>query len=379
MSAELVKQEIVWIDSGEALERYCDEWSKCALLALDTEFMRSSTYYPKAGLIQINDGIANYLVDPLKISDWYPLVEILDDENILVALHSCSEDLEVLQIELGTIPSRIFDTQIAAGFLGNEASLGYAATVKLALGIDLPKTETRSDWLQRPLSKPQATYAAMDVEYLHQLASNFIKQLESMDRLDWVMEEGGRIYKNYKKLQNTQDSYLRIKSAWKLPPRKLALLQSLCRWRENAAQQKDLPRNRVLKEKTLFEIALRCPDHVSKLRAIEGISDRVIRKDGSVLVDLVRQSQQMTEDQLPSALPRPFAKEDREKLSVLREKAKEEAERLKISPEILLRKKEGEALLRFGLQSQWREVEGFFSGWRKVEIAQPLIKTLKEL
>lgn len=178
MSQDLVKQPIIWVDNDDQLEQVCESWMELNMIAVDTEFMRSQTFYPIAGLIQVNDGERNYLIDPSAIQDFFPLVDIFDNENILKVLHSCSEDLEVFQHTFGCVPKNILDTQIAAAFVGHSYSLGFANLARDVLNVDLPKGETRSDWLQRPLSVAQIQYAAMDVEYLYILATELIASLK---------------------------------------------------------------------------------------------------------------------------------------------------------------------------------------------------------
>lgn len=379
MTDTIVNQEINWIDSDEQLDKCCLAWSEQSLLALDTEFVRETTYYPIAGLIQVNDGVQTYLIDPLKIDDWYPLIELFEDEQITIAMHSCSEDLEVLQMEVGTVPKNILDTQIAIAFLGAPSSLGYAKLVERELGHVIPKAETRSNWLQRPLSKPQIQYAALDVEYLYTLAENLQSQLKEKGRLDWVREEGRRIYRHFKQLQDVNNSFKRIKSAWKLSPQKLAVLVALSKWRENYAQQKDIPRNRVIKERSLFELALHCPKHVSKLRDIDGMPERIIRSQGDTIIELVKRACELDEESLPSALPAPLAKADQEQYRALKSAIHSYADELDIAPEFVLKKKDIEALFRLQQTDSWTEIDAYFEGWRKNSIADRVQVLLKEL
>lgn len=379
MPEHLLQQPVQWVDSTSQLEVLCQQWQSVPMLVLDTEFVRSTTYYPKAGLIQMSDGQCNYLIDPLAIDDWFPLVDILDSDDHIIALHACSEDLEVLQMELGCAPKNILDTQIAAALLGYESSLGYAAVIKQVIGHELPKSETRSDWLQRPLSQPQKLYAALDVEYLFPLAQRFIDELKEKDRLTWALEEGRRVYKNYKKLQDVNASYLRIKLAWKLSPKKLSVLMALAKWRELSAQQRDIPRNRLIKEKALFELALQCPVQIDKIRQVEGLPERVIREDGRTLVRLIEEQLNLPNDKWPAAQPKPLKPNERDMLQALKQIAGDVAEQLGIAPELLLRKKECEALIRFRMDENWPALDNFFDGWRKEQFADQLITGLKAL
>ena len=158
--------DIQWILDDASLARHCAEWRKLPYVALDTEFMRVDTFYPIAGLLQVGDGQRAYLVDPLVVKDWAPFAELLEDPAVTKVLHSCSEDLEVFLRLTGALPAPLFDTQLAAGYLNIGFSMGYSRLVKEVLDIDLPKGETRSDWLQRPLSETQISYAAEDAQHL---------------------------------------------------------------------------------------------------------------------------------------------------------------------------------------------------------------------
>ena len=173
----LLRQPIRHIKDNDTLNNYCKSWLQCRLLAVDTEFMRVDTYFPIASVIQINDGKANYLIDPLEISDWSHFTEVMISPDIIKALHACSEDLDVFNNLLGVLPVKLFDTQIAAALLGLGASVGYGNLVNECLDVILPKGETRSNWLARPLSEAQVNYAALDVDYLYELAMLLEKQL----------------------------------------------------------------------------------------------------------------------------------------------------------------------------------------------------------
>lgn len=144
---------IQWVNSDEALAEVCQAWLSLPVIAVDTEFMRTDTYYPKPALIQVFDGKANTLIDPLVTTQLEPLAAVLTSSEVVKVFHACSEDLEVFSCLLGAVPAPLFDTQIAAAFCGLGFSRGYAALVEELLQIKLFKEETRSDWLQRPLTQ----------------------------------------------------------------------------------------------------------------------------------------------------------------------------------------------------------------------------------
>ena len=160
----------VRIDDSATLANYCQQWLKQPLIALDTEFMRTETFYPIPGLIQVADEHQCYLIDPLQVDDMSPLVELLRAPEVLKVLHAGNEDIELFRHSYGVIPAPLFDTQIGAAFVGWGFSMGLQRLVAHALDVELGKGETTSDWLQRPLTPEQEHYAALDVAYLPVLA-----------------------------------------------------------------------------------------------------------------------------------------------------------------------------------------------------------------
>ncbi len=376
MSAELIKQSIEWVDTNALLEKTCAGWENKSLLAVDTEFMRSDTYYPITGLIQINDGEKNYLIDPKPIDDFFPLVEIVDSKSILKVFHSCSEDLEVFHRTIGTMPNGLFDTQIAGAMAGYGFSVGFANMVKSALDISLPKTETRSDWLARPLSQHQISYAAMDVEYLFLLAEHLIESLKEKGRFEWALEESQSLVNRYFDNQDPEASYLRVKSAWKLNSRQLAVLKALAKWREDYAQENDQPRNRILKEHTVFEIAKLMPKHTSQLRGIEGISERMIRNNGNKIVSIVKVVMDLDENELPETIPRPLGSEAKHILKPLKSFVSNIAQQLGIPPELFLKKKDYEFFAVSILNRRDLSLPENLNGWRKAVMGDLIIDFL---
>lgn len=367
--------EIHWIRDDQTLAEHCRGWRELPFVALDTEFMRVDTFYPKAGLIQVGEGNRAYLIDPLLIRDWQPLAELLDDQGVVKVLHACSEDLEVLLRLTGKLPQPLFDTQLAAGYLNIGFSMGYSRLVQDVLGLELPKGETRSDWLQRPLSDTQVSYAAEDAVHLAELFSALRPRL-SDDKYAWVLEDGAELVAQLRREVEPETLYRDVKLAWKLNPQQLAVLRELCAWREREARSRDLPRNRVLREHSLWPMAKSQPDNLSALAKIDDMHPRTIRQDGQFLLDLIKRAASLPAEQWPQALPEPLPIEASGMLKRLRAVGQAEGERLGIAPELMLRKKTLEALLKSGFPNGPYQLPDSLRGWRRERMGQALLDNL---
>ncbi|NTY57428.1 ribonuclease D, partial [Pseudomonas sp. UMC631] len=187
--------DIRWIRDDASLAQQCRDWKQRPYLALDTEFMRVDTFYPEAGLVQVGDGERAWLIDPLLIRDWSPFAEVLEASSVVKVFHACGEDLEVFQRLTGSLPQPLFDTQLAAAYLGMAHSMGYSKLVLEILGLDLPKDETRSDWLQRPLTDMQVRYAAEDVQHLAEVYVKLAPRLPE-HKLAWLLADGADLVAN---------------------------------------------------------------------------------------------------------------------------------------------------------------------------------------
>ena len=204
--------DIHWIRDDVSLAQHCAAWQQLPFVALDTEFMRVDTFYPIAGLLQVGDGQRAYLIDPLLIRDWQPFAALLENPALLKVLHACSEDLEVLLRLTGSLPAPLFDTQLAAAYLNLGFSMGYSRLVQAVLGIELPKGETRSDWLQRPLSETQVSYAAEDAVHLAEVYRQLAPQL-SAEKTAAVLEDGAELISNMRREVLPEELYREAKLA----------------------------------------------------------------------------------------------------------------------------------------------------------------------
>ncbi|MBX8568252.1 ribonuclease D [Pseudomonas cichorii] len=367
--------DIHWIRDDDSLARQCAQWQSLPFVALDTEFMRVDTFYPIAALLQIGDGSSAWLIDPLLISDWTPLSALLENPDVIKVVHACSEDLEVLLRLTGSLPAPLFDTQLAAAYLNIGFSMGYSRLVQEVLNIDLPKGETRSDWLQRPLSETQISYAAEDAVHLAELFGLLRPRL-SDEKYLWVLEDGAELVANLRRETDPYEIYRDAKLAWKLSRAQLAVLRELCAWREIQARSRNLPRNRIVREHSLWPLAKTQPDNLSALARIEDMHPRTVRQDGEFLLELIKKSGNLPPDQWPQALPEPLPIEASGILKGLRAIGQQYAEQLNIAPEVVLRKKTLEALLKSGYPDGPYTLPDSLRGWRRELMGQALLDSL---
>lgn len=286
------------ITDNQALAAYCQQVAGSKLLALDTEFIRQSTFLPKLGLIQLFDGKALALVDPLTITNWQPLKQLCADSSVVKLLHSCSEDLDALAtIGISQI-SPLFDTQLAAELLGWGTSVGYARLVEQLSGEVLDKSESRTDWLARPLTETQLRYAANDVHFLYPLYDKLC-QLLSTPHQALLLQEGEQLISRRSQQLPLAFKYLEIKNSWQLSPRELAVLRELTAWRYTYAVEKDLALGLILKDIQLVELAKRRPATAESLLNVPGLPPREIRRHAKTLVELISEAKALPIEQCP--------------------------------------------------------------------------------
>ncbi|MFN3217473.1 MAG: ribonuclease D [Acidimicrobiales bacterium] len=242
--------------------------------AVDTEFHRERSYYPKVALVQINWGAGMALVDPLVVS-LEPLAAVLDGPGLAV-MHASSQDLEVLRRSCGTLPTRLFDTQVAAGFTGLR-SPSLAALHDQLLGVRLPKGDRLTDWLRRPLSEAQLAYAASDVVHLLEIHRILETDLARRGRLQWAEAECEEVLQRGHTQRDPAQAWLKIKETRHLSGRGRGVAQALAQWREERAQETDQPPRFVLPDLAVVGIAQKPPTTAEDLRRVRGLDERHLR------------------------------------------------------------------------------------------------------
>lgn len=263
-----------WIDNNQDLDQLLDRLQSHDRIALDTEFHREKTYFPRLALIQLawSDGIA--IIDPLAC-DAAKLVRIFGSRQLII-LHAAQQDLDVMTHAIGAIPERIFDTQIAAGFLGYSTP-SLASLVNSELKLVLPKGDRLTDWLRRPLTDGQKSYAASDVEHLLEIHDLLTAKLDERQRTSWATDACEELRQRKVGPGNPADAWQKQKDVRALKPRTRGVLAALAEWRERRAMSSDIPPRQVLPDLALQGIAQREPSNLGDLAQARGVDDRHTR------------------------------------------------------------------------------------------------------
>ncbi len=274
----------VLIDNSGPLEAALNDLGDTPWLALDTEFLRERTYYPKLCLLQIGAPHADYFVDTLVCSDSARLREFLADTRQVKIIHAARQDLEALS-HAGICPVQpIFDTQVAAALIGHPDQVAYAWLVQHYCAVTLDKSQTRTDWTQRPLSPAQLAYAQDDVKYLGTLYEILSQALTDADKLGWLWEETAGVAEAIREAELPTEAWRRVRGIGTLTARGLVRAKALAHWRELTAQRLDCPRGWLLKDEALLMVAAQASVSMATLGKLVGIAPATLRRHGEAML-----------------------------------------------------------------------------------------------
>jgi ribonuclease D len=373
-----------FIESSRKMDNLLEQLNDEKMIAVDTEFFRETTYYPQLALVQIATDSIVACIDPLAFDAKPALKKLLLDDDITKIFHSCSQDLEVLFYYLGKIPGCIYDTQIANALLSEQHQIGYASLVENELGMQLDKSQTRTNWLQRPLTEKQIQYAGDDVFYLYQLHSLLDKKLHNTGRKTWFDEESSKLLINENNfLVATDKLWRRVKGATKLNKTKLAIVQSIAVWREHLAQQKDKTRRKILSDEIIIKLALDPPKNTSALNSYIYGNTRFNDKEIQQLFETIQTALLSPESEWPDNRFTVLDNHQKTLLKNLQLCVNSQAEKLGISSAILCSRKELEKLIVLYKQPDNQQDEAeqgkldIMQGWRFRCLGQHLIETIK--
>ncbi len=269
--------DFTFIDTAESLAQCRDALQGCSWLAVDTEFERVNTYYPKLCLVQIASAADNYVIDPIALKNIDPLLDLMYDASITKVLHSAHQDLEIFVNLTDRIPAPLYDTQLAAPLYGFNKGIGYGNLVKEALDVELDKGHARTDWTRRPLGDAQLRYAIDDVIYLAKIYQLFM-QKQQQQELARLEELFAGLYKEDTYHPDPERMWKKIFAARRLKGKSLAVAKQLAAWRELTARKQNLPRKWLLADHALVEIAKRFPTSIEEFSAIDKISDKMAKR-----------------------------------------------------------------------------------------------------
>jgi ribonuclease D len=363
--------DMLYIDTPDSLSDFCKQISKSDWIALDTEFLREKTYYPKLCLLQIATTETVACIDPLALDDLSPVLDILYDENIIKVMHSGRQDMEIFFNIQGRPPAPVFDTQIAALMLGFADQIGYANLVNEMLGVTLDKLHTRADWSLRPLSADQLKYAADDVVYLADIYLKMTEQLTSAGRLQWLGEDFDRLASPALYGNPPELAWLKVKGGNRLKGSSLAVLQALAQWRETTAQQKDRPKGWILRDDALIDIARHRPTTLQALEKIRGLSEGLVRNSGNNIMKLVGEASTEQPQAFPDTGKRIKLTPDQGAVvDVMMALVRLSGEENKLNPAVLVSRKQLEKLV-----CGETDID-VMKGWRKRLVGEQLLRLL---
>ena len=349
------------VDQAPKVSELCQQLKDQPVLAVDTEFVRTNTFYPIPGLVQIATPEAIWLVDPVNIDQaaLQPLGECLLAPDKTLLMHSGGEDLELFQRLWNGLPAHLYDTQIAASLAGFDRQTGLQRLLKEALDVELGKEETRSDWTRRPLTSAQLHYAAEDVRYLFRLKELLDQRLQTLQRQSWGMEEYAALLDKYQHRTPDELLYLGFSSAARFRPNQQAALQHLVAWREAQARKRDIPRTFIVKDAVLYGLLDKQPCYRSSLEEL-GMPAGQIRRWGD---ELIRQLEiGLALGQPTQPIPEPISKPQQALYKALRDVVAAVAGELNLPPEVLASKAQlTDYLLRL---LQGNHPDEVFRGWR---------------
>ncbi len=339
--------KIEYIKNSGQLDDLCQCIENAPWIAIDTEFLREKTYYPKFCLLQLATPDWVACVDPIVLPNLNKLFDAIYNPAVIKVFHSCRQDLEIFYQLTGKLPTPIFDTQIAAPLLGFQDNAGYAMLVSTFLNINLNKAHTRADWSHRPLSEDEIKYAADDVIHLCAIYQHMTKQLTELGRMDWLIDDFAALENPEQYKTEPQNAWLKVKGKSKLTGKQLSIVQAVSQWREITAQKENRPKNWLLRDEVLFDFAKLQPETTEALSKIRGIGERAVNYYGKELCALIKKAKNAPPIPIPEYTKSISGKDQQQEaiIDILFALVRIRAEENRLNPTILATRNDLETLL----------------------------------
>ncbi|UNU73445.1 HRDC domain-containing protein [Moraxella nasovis] len=371
---------VKWVKTADELYQLIDEIDGVDVIALDTEFIKRTTYYPILALIQVNTGSAIYLIDAPKLDlreFWEALIEVPT-----MVWYACGEDLGIFYLLADCPPlTNVFDVQIGISYLTGKLQVGYAQAINEVLGIDLDKAQSQSDWLVRPLTKEQEQYAANDVRYLLALYGEVKKHLKLTQVLDYVIEDSNLYAHELHQTANIKDSDLYLEfSVPTYTPHQIGALQLLVAWRESLARSINEPRTFIIGRQPLREIIDTMPKTIKAL-ARTTINRASLRKYGDEIIRIIKTASTLPVDSLPIMPPPTYRSKEKTFKKPLDQAIEAYSQAINVPPNLILKGRWINELLNlvaFDLPKEQlsKGLQGYRHAW-VVDVVIPLLQEHK--
>lgn len=370
---------ITWIKEQYQLDDVIDALEVCGRVALDTEFIKRDTYYPRLALVQINTGDHIYLLDApqLKLGDFWQALSEVD----IAIWHACGEDLGIFYLLSDCPPlTNIIDTQIALSYLTGQLQMGYQQALDEHLDMQIDKEQSQSDWLRRPLTDEQEQYAIDDVRFLPALYLSLEYELKKQGLFDYVWADCQLYASELYDAQHVEDEAMYLTMAdYRYNSQQMAILQAVATWREALARSTNQPRTFVIKKQAVREILVEKPTTMRELAHKTTIHRSMLRLYGEELLNVINNAKKLAAAEHPDCLAPPYRSKNKVLSKAVQQAIDDQAQRIGVPTNVMMRKKWLSQLYEvIAYDKDLTELPQGLQGWRHQWVTQTLIPVIKE-
>ncbi|MGO3755121.1 ribonuclease D [Psychrobacter celer] len=370
--------DVTWVREQEGLADVIEALATCGRVALDTEFIKRDTYYPRLALVQLNTGDHIYLLDAprLQLDDFWQALTEVD----VAIWHACGEDLGIFYLLSGCPPlTNIFDTQIALSYLTGQLQMGYQQALDDQLDMHIDKEQSQSDWLQRPLSDEQEQYAIDDVRFLPALYLSLEYELKKQGLFDYVWEDCQLYACDLYDTQHMADDEMYLSMAdYRYTSEQMAILQAVATWREELARATNQPRTFVIKKQAVREIVTEKPSNMRELAHKTTMHRSMLRLYGEELLKVIKEAKNLHPAEHPACLLPPYRSKNKVLSKAVQQAIEAHAEKIGVPANVLMRKKWLAQLYEIiAFDRDLTELPEGLQGWRHKWVIQTLVPVIK--
>ncbi|WP_201577209.1 ribonuclease D [Psychrobacter okhotskensis] len=370
---------ITWVREQDGLAEVIDALATCGRVALDTEFIKRDTYYPRLALVQLNTGNHVYLLDApqLQLADFWQALSEVD----VAIWHACGEDLGIFYLLSGCPPlTNIFDTQVALSYLTGQLQMGYQQALDDQLDMHIDKEQSQSDWLQRPLSDEQEQYAIDDVRFLPALYLSLEYELKKQGLFEYVWADCQLYASDLYDAQHVEDEAMYLTMAdYRYNSQQMAILKAVATWREELARSTNQPRTFVIKKQAVREIITEKPTSMRELAHKTTMHRSMLRLYGEELLKVIKEAKNLHPAEYPDCLLPPYRSKNKVLSKAVQQAIDEQAEAIGVPANVLMRKKWlGQLYEVIAFDKDLSKLPEGLKGWRNEWVTQTLIPVIEK-